>query len=143
MRTSRGLLISCIAHQPNFFSRISDFYEYNSTRSTEEGVVPCSIKVMYSCPFTGQCACPVKFRVATTQTDVFLYTHDKHTAGSHFMDNSVRGSIFKLSQKEAALLSRPAPPMFAEALILWRIGGGTMFTISPSKQRGVSSQSAH
>ncbi len=45
---------------------------------------------LYTCPFVNRCDCPVKFRVVMTATDVFLYTHGKHTADSHSSENTAR-----------------------------------------------------
>ncbi len=97
--------------------------------------------VAYACPFAGRCSCLVKFRVVTTETHVFLYTHGKHTPESHSAEHG-----FTLSQKDrvASLCLRkqpcsppsvcilwPAPPMSAEALILLKRSGAMKYISHP------------
>jgi hypothetical protein len=37
-----------------------------------------SQSMMYVCPFSNSCECPLKFRVETAENDFFIYTHGKH-----------------------------------------------------------------
>jgi hypothetical protein len=73
---------------------------------TEDGE-HTSTSAMYTCPFVNRCDCPVKFRVVTSATDVFLYTHGKHTADSHSSENTAgQDSRSRLSLKQQAAVQR-------------------------------------
>ncbi len=45
----------------------------------------------YSCPYSGRCECPVKFRVVELEDEVMLQTVGKHTPECHAIDNVKRG----------------------------------------------------
>jgi hypothetical protein len=95
---------------------------------------------MYTCPFAGRCDCPVKFRVVTNESEVFLYTHGKHTPESHQKDQIVRG--LKLPQKAAVQSAVRVHPMASasdvrRSLNLVEKSRRDEVYISPSKKRAV------
>ena len=95
---------------------------------------------MYVCPFVNRCGCPVKFRVVTTDREVFLYTNEKHTPDSHSMEHTVRGFI--LPQKQALQSAVRMHPMASatdvrRSLHLVEKKRREKVYISPSKQRFV------
>jgi hypothetical protein len=57
-----------------------DEYEGEIARITAKSLYDAEINLtgdlgLYACQFSNRCECPVKFRVITTATDVFIYTH--------------------------------------------------------------------
>ena len=105
---------------------------------------------MYHCPFFNRCSCDVKFRVVTTESDVFLYTHGKHTEDSHSSENTARQESrprLTLQQQAAVQDVVRSHPMSSSSdvrrsLNLSDSSARDRVYISPSKARLIRRESA-
>ncbi len=89
-------------------SRFLYFQEYNS-RKLIDHCEHAKKAILDACPYANRCGCPVKFRVVTNETEVLLYTFDKHTPESHSANHSSR--CLKLQQQDAVQAAVRMHPM--------------------------------